>query len=583
MELLHKLRRFILMLKPPLTSLICALTCASLVAGCASVPRWSLDEPQVTSDDMRALTSEPKERDPSLYWDAVHQSSFYLIENSLDLSRQYRKLTGRMHEAVNADVFGNVPNTSWFTNRHGQTRMSRSDIERGPDQIAGPDVSGPWVITRAKPQGVTPGFFFKDVNGESFVLKFDPAMHPELSTGAEMVSTKLFHAIGYNVPENYLVTFDPSILTIKEGLEYKDASGHRKPFTKEVLEQILTRVALRPDGKIRAVASRLLPGKPVGPFSYKGRRKDDPNDLIPHEHRRELRGIKIFAQLVNNFDTKDHNTLDVLVNESGRTFIRHYLIDFSSTLGADSDEPKAVYKGYSYTLDVEQALVSLFTLGLRRWSWEKGDPTGMPASAGYFEAELFDPPGWKPLHGNPAFDNMTYADAAWACKILASFTKDDLLACVESGQYTDTATTRYLVDILWARRAKILGYYSTKVSLLDNFAVRDNGSVVSLTFEAVAATEPATSASSRFIVGVEHDDRALIQNSSTQFPEVRVSEVDRARMISAIEDATSDLQRVFEFEIAPQLDGRTGPAVIAHVYFDGEPSHTRLVGIEYDN
>lgn len=555
----------------------------AMTAGCAGSPRWSLESPPVAADDMRGLSSDPKERDPSLYWDAVHQSSFYLIEQSLDLPRQYRKLTGRMQEAVNADVFGNVSNSSWFTNRHGQTRMSRADIKRGPDRIAGPELNGPWVVTRAKPQGVTPGFFFKDASGESFVLKFDPAMHPELSTGAEMVSTKLFHAIGYNVPENYLVTFDPAMLTIKEGLEYKDADGHRKPFTKEVLEQILTRVALRPDGKIRAVASRLLPGKPVGPFSYKGRRKDDPNDLIPHEHRRELRAIKIFAQLVNNFDTKDHNTLDVLVNEEGKKFIRHYLIDFSSTLGADSDEPKSGYKGYSYTLDFEQALVSLFTLGLRRWSWEKSDPTGMPASAGYFEAELFDPPGWKPLHGNPAFDNMTYADAAWACNILASFNKDDLLACVESAQYSDTVATRYLVDVLWARRAKILSYYSTKVSLLDNLAIEDDGSTVSLTFEDILASEPVPPATPQYFVEVEHDDRVLTEGAPIQTPVFRVSGEARSRMFAAVQEAISDKHKVIEFEITPRFDGRTAPAVTAYVYFDGEPLHTRLVGIEYDN
>jgi hypothetical protein len=207
----------------------------------------------------------------------------------------------------------------------------------------------------------------------------------------------------------------------------------------------------------------------------------------------------------------------------------------------------------------------------------------MPASAGYFEAELFDPPGWKPLHGNPAFDNMTYADAAWACKILASFTRDEFLACVESAQYSDTATTRYLVDILWARRAKILHYYSSKVSLLNNFAVEDDGSAVTLTFEDIAATESVMDAPLQYIAGVEHDDRSLLEDASIQSLKVQASEDVRARMIAAIQGATTNTQRVFEFEIASLVDGRSGPSVTAHVYFDGDPTHTRLVGIEYDN
>lgn len=555
---------------------------ALLGSGCASTDRWSLEQPTETADDKRALTTDPRDRDPSLYWDAVHQSSFYLAEQSLDLSRQYRKLTGRMHEAVNADVFGEVPNSSWFTNRHATSRLTRDELKRGPDKIAGPELSGPWMITRAKTEGVTPGFFFKDANGETFVLKFDPAMHPELATGAEMVSTKLFHAFGYHVPENYLVTFDPSILAIKSGLEYKDARGKRQAFTEELLEEVLTKVALRQDGKIRAIASRLLPGKPVGPFSYKGRRKDDPNDAIPHQHRRELRGLRIFAELVNHFDTKDHNTLDVVVEEDGRRFIRHYLIDFGSTLGSDGDEPKATYKGYSYVIDLEQALVSLATLGLRRWSWEKADPNNIPAAIGYFESDLFDPPGWKPLHGNQAFDNMTYSDARWACQILADFTRDDLLACVETAEYSDSAAMEYLVDALWKRRTKILDYYSGKVSLLDDFVVTDDGSTLQLSFKDPRSDDSGADTPSEYLVSIGHSAKELADGLRVTAGSVTVPSEVRTRMSEIAAESEGDKHRVFKFEIEPSRTGRELPGVIAYLYFDGDPTLTRLVGIEID-
>jgi len=45
----------------------------------------------------------------------------------------------------------------------------------------------------------------------------------------------------------------------------------------------------RSDGTYRVIASRELPGKIKGGFTFYGMRKDDPNDLIPHEHRRDLR------------------------------------------------------------------------------------------------------------------------------------------------------------------------------------------------------------------------------------------------------------------------------------------------------
>ena len=43
----------------------------------------------------------------------------------------------------------------------------------------------------------------------------------------------------------------------------------------------------------------------VGKFSYTGTRKDDRNDLIPHELRRELRGMYVVASWVNHADSGD--------------------------------------------------------------------------------------------------------------------------------------------------------------------------------------------------------------------------------------------------------------------------------------
>jgi hypothetical protein len=234
-----------------------ALFAALFVSGgCGGPHPWSLSDPSTTAPDRISIDEIPAERAPSLYWDAVNQSSFYLVERSLDLPRQYRKLTGQLKEAYNADCLGEVPDCSWFINRHGRKRKTAEELTRGPRTINGPDISGAWTITRAKTEGVTPGFFVKDPSGETFVLKFDPAAHPELATGAEMVSTSLFHAFGYNVPENYLVTFDPSILTIKEGLQFKTRAGEQEPFTPGVLDRVLSKVARRPDGQIRAIASR---------------------------------------------------------------------------------------------------------------------------------------------------------------------------------------------------------------------------------------------------------------------------------------------------------------------------------------
>ena len=59
-----------------------------------------------------------------------------------------------------------------------------------------------------KPYGVRPGILIADANDQLYVLRFDPPGHLEMATGAAMVSSRFFHALGYHVPETSLVYFD---------------------------------------------------------------------------------------------------------------------------------------------------------------------------------------------------------------------------------------------------------------------------------------------------------------------------------------------------------------------------------------
>ncbi len=83
----------------------------------------------------------------------------------------------------------------------------------------------------------------------------------------------------------------------------------------EDIQAVLDRAHRNASSLYRAVASKLLPGKPVGPFKYAGTRKDAGNDHVPHNHRREMRGYKVIAAWLNSVDTKANNTLDMYVEE----------------------------------------------------------------------------------------------------------------------------------------------------------------------------------------------------------------------------------------------------------------------------
>jgi hypothetical protein len=80
--------------------------------------------------------------------------------------------------------------------------------------------------------------------------------------------------------------------------------------------------------------ARRFRGKPIGRIRFYGTRPDDPNDIVEHEHRRELRGYGVFAAWLNHVDAKAINSLDTLVTEKGRSYVRHNLIDFGSSLGS---------------------------------------------------------------------------------------------------------------------------------------------------------------------------------------------------------------------------------------------------------
>src|SRR5262245_3539034 len=236
--------------------------------------------------------------------------------------------------ARDVNTLGEVPDSGWYTNRHAFRRMSIAELRRGPGNTTPSVQSEAWSIIGAKSDGVTPGFVIEDANKNRYLLKFDPSDAPEVSSAADVIGSKFFYALGYFTPENYIVHFRREDLTIPDGTTWRDASGRRRPLTSQAIDEMLKLQQKDAGGRYRALASLWLPGKVVGPFSYRGTRSDDPNDTIPHEDRRVLRGLGVFSAWLNHHDMRSINSLDTLTIEDGRQFIKHHLIDFGSTLGS---------------------------------------------------------------------------------------------------------------------------------------------------------------------------------------------------------------------------------------------------------
>jgi hypothetical protein len=457
------------------------LTVVPLVVAALAVAAAPLtDAPPVWWEDDRRDIPEPAERDPNLLRNQIHSTFVRPVSRNASfsaLTRRVGTLFGGDHQrpAANVNALDEVPNSTWFTNRIGFFPMTAREAARGPGEGNGPDRSGPWTIWSAKTEGVTPGFNIRDAKGDAYLIKFDPQGFPGLTTGPGAISGRILWAAGYNVPEDAVVTFRREDLVLDEGVKIKE-KGVKREMTEGDVDAILARVEQVSPGEYLAISSKFLTGTPIGPFDYKNRRKDDPNDRVKHQNRRELRGLRVFAAWLNHFDTKQHNSLDMYVEEDGRRFVRHYLIDFASTIGVGANGPTPMY-GWEYAFDVPQVLARLLALGFHEDDWRRIErPEGL-AEVGYWGTEHYNPKGFKSLLPNSAFALMTDRDGYWAAKIIAAFTDEQLRAICETAKYRDRAATEHVARVLAKRRDIIAREWFSRVPPIDFFRV-DGGRLV---------------------------------------------------------------------------------------------------------
>ena len=368
-----------------------------------------------------------------------------------------------------ANTLGEVPDSAWYHNRD-VPETSLADLVRGPGNEHAPSMQKPWQITAAKTEGVTPGFRIKDSAGRAYLVKFDPPECPDLATAADVVGCKFFHALGYNTPENYIVAFTREQLAVSPKTEFRDAQGRKRPMKPEDVDRVLTYVPRDRQGRYRAMASLYIGGDIIGPFLYYGTRPDDPNDVVPHERRRDLRGLYVFAAWLNHTDAKSLNSLDTIVAENGLKYVKHYLIDFGAILGSDSVWAKDVRAGSEYFIDRGPALTRLFTLGIYAPEWERYHYPRI-RGVGNFQSKFFDPERWKPNYPNPAFDNRLPDDTYWAAKKVMEFSPAQIRAVVATGEFDDSAAVDYLTRMLVERQQKIGRVFLEKVLPLDHFQV----------------------------------------------------------------------------------------------------------------
>jgi len=531
---------------------------AGLQAG-ASRQKFYSDDPIVRAVDSQDA-SAVRNRKIDLIYDTLENSFHWPGDHTPNVRAQ------------NVNTVDEVPDSNWFTNRLGTRTITVDELLRGPDTIDGP-AAGAWTIIGAKNDGVMPGFTIRDAAGVVWFLKFDPPGYPAMATGTEIVVTKLFWALGYHVPEVHLARLQPETLTIDEGAQITTPNGNRRHFKSSDIKRLLRRAARDADGSYRVIASKALSGEPVGGFRFYGRRSDDPNDTIQHEHHRELRAYRTFSAWVNHVDSKSINTLDTIVEQDGKKVIRHNLLDFGSTIGSAGVYPREAFEGWEYLVEGKSALAGMPTFGFYIKDW-RTIPLYRSRTVGTFPIDnsQWDPEKWKPRYANSAFRSARADDAFWAARRLQGFTDEMLRAVPTVGRFGDPESEAMLTKFLIERRDAIIRRYLPAVNPIVDIQLTGTGQ---LTFRNAAVDADVASTPTEYVV-----HWLLFDNTTGATTPLGVTSAAGTETSVA---GPSDLPSAAGTYLRAEIAATGGPeswSVPAHAYFVRQASGWKLLGFE---
>jgi hypothetical protein len=563
-----------------------------VLSGCASSPRAfplrdaltrdtdlrSVDVPchaEGTKADPKHVSCAPESYVSPLAWDGIDNSIFRPLVEVFALDAG--------GEAVNVNSLDEVADSAWFTNRIGAHQMTVEELEHGacdPSQSLDGETAadGSWLIDQGKANGASLGFRINIPGKGKYLLKSDPEGQPERASAASVIGAAAYHQVGFFTSCEQIVYFKPSVLKLKPNLRFENNTGVIRNFDHKALEQVLAEATKRGE-LVRMQASAWLPGQLIGPFRYEGTRDDDPNDVIPHEDRRELRGGRLLAAWLNHFDAREQNSMDSWLADAGKLgrpdsspgYVRHYYLDTSDCLGSEWDWDGVSRRlGRSYLLDWGDIGSDFIGLGIPMRSWERARRMPGREKFGYFDVATFVPEDWKNEYPNPAFSRMTERDGAWMARILARFTPQLVGALAEMGRFSDSGDTAYIASVLNGRLERILARYLSRLSPLADVRVEARNRLCALDLAKWRRVRALTN----FRYTVRTTDGSALPVATQDDGKLCVSLPERSFAPSLRDDAPE------RYRIVSINNGVAAGPLLAHLYELGAAQGYRLVGVE---
>jgi hypothetical protein len=473
--------------------------------------------------------------------------------------------------AQNINTVDEVPDGEWFTNRAGTRSLTPEEVARAANASTGP-AAGQWKVIAAKTDGVTPGFTVKDTSRRIWFIKFDPPGWPGMATGTEVSVAKLFWALGYHTTEYYISKFRREDLVIDEGARITPPSGVRRQMKNSDIDWLLKQAEPDSKGAYRVIASLAMPGKMIGRIRFHGTRPDDPNDLVPHENRRELRGYAVFSAWFNHVDAKSINSIDMLLTENGRSFIRHYLLDFGSTMGSAGIGPRDYWEGFEHMVEPPgQIARGIGALGFYILPWRKVHFHESPAIGRIpLDNKQWDPEKWRSRVPNPAFIRARPDDKFWAARKAMAITNEMIRAAVSEGQFNDPRAEAFLIQAIIDRRDAIGRRYLPAINPIVDTEVDASGM---LTFNN-AAEQAGFAVAPKFYKAIW----SILDNRTKRSSRIAEMTNTEGRM-QAPSDLPSTIGTYIEIELSAVSAAHPTWAKPIRVYFRRQQEGWKLVGL----